>query len=210
MKIQHYTTKEDLFQKVFEQVQALLFDSNLVRLALSGGNTPFPLYQKIAALDSQFEIYQVDERYTLQKQFQNQAQIREIFQAPNFDLKLFQLDLPIEVSRSNYSQMLPESEFDFTVLGFGTDGHFASIFDASTLNLSQHVLITKASSIYPIPERLTLSFDRIKRSKRIVVMLVGTDKKEVLDKFLDPNISAAEFPAKALVDLPNLEIHCCF
>lgn len=212
MQIHKFNTKADLTKNVFELIKTQSETQSEISMALSGGSTPFPLYQQIATLPNpNFNVYQVDERYTLEPKFQNQSKLIEIFTKPNFILNLFDLHLSLKSCHKQYQQIISDvDDFDFTVLGFGTDGHFASIFDEETLSLQNDILITEASEIYPIKDRLTISLSRIIHSKKIIVLLCGHDKKLVLEKFLDPNIDASTFPAKALYSLPNIEIFCDF
>ena len=102
--------------------------------------------------------------------------------------------------------------FDFALMGMGNDGHYASIFPNHAINAFVYdtkalVLPVAASGdgSEPVLPRITLTVPALNRSRRILFLIFGDDKIEVLKTFgpvTDPFKSPiGAFTAQCPVDI---------
>ncbi|MDD4352034.1 MAG: 6-phosphogluconolactonase [Candidatus Gracilibacteria bacterium] len=177
-------------------------------IALSGGRTPLPIYQELAKHDlSKMQFYQVDERYvSLEDPASNAGMILENLKPHHFTH--FDTTLGIEEALADYETKLQGVQFDLCVLGIGRDGHFASLFPYSEAlqETSSPVAHTESSDG---TDRLTLTLEPILSSKKILVLLQGKDKLEVLHELQHPSKEAITFPAKELLKHENMVVYYC-
>ena len=66
--------------------------------------------------------------------------------------------------------------FDLTILGMGPDGHIASLFPGHEELSIGEVVVAESNSPKPPAERLSLSFDVLNASAKIIFVVSGLDK----------------------------------
>lgn len=66
--------------------------------------------------------------------------------------------------------------FDLTILGMGPDGHIASLFPGHGELSVGEVVVAESNSPKPPAERLSLSFDVLNASAKIIFVVSGLDK----------------------------------
>ena len=171
---------------------------NPTTVALSGGNTPKPLYQALTG--TKYDFYQVDERYVPHDDpDSNHKMINDC------GLKLrgyFDTRLSIPECLTKYDEQLPR-HFDLTILGIGHDGHTASLFPNQEPSFSS-VAHTKAPATSPITDRLTITFPTILASKHLIILL--HNKPQILAELQNPTKNPHEFPALKLLQHKELSI----
>lgn len=88
--------------------------------------------------------------------------------------------------------------FDLILLGMGTDGHTASLFPG-TRDLAEKkkwVAAVKSDTGSPPGQRITLTLPVINEAKNVLFLIAGSEKRAILDTFLDQPAGAAEdYPA---------------
>ena len=198
-------------------ITSCLNTSTNTHIALSGGSTPLPIYTSLRKGTYPFDnlhLYLVDERYTsLESTDSNYRSIFDIFVSRVKGLSsrfhFFDTSIPIKEAITQYTKILPE-QFDLTVLGIGPDGHTASLFPHSPALSEMSTSVTHTTSdVFSIHDRLTLTFPPILKSKKLLVLLRGENKKAIFEKLADDTISSDEFPAKYLLTHPELTIYYC-
>lgn len=222
MKISNFHTEKDFIN----QTVSFILSLRPKTLALSGGNTPEPIYTKVASSSrdepdnnklflQNTAFYQVDERYVpANHPDSNQRMIRKtlfknIKNPTNFHY--FDTTLPINDLLKKYEKALPV-RFDLCILGIGHDGHIASLFPDSqalkTAGKAAHTSCGRSEQLFSFQthnDRLTITLPQILASKTILVLL--KDKPEILTQLQNPTKTPSKFPALYLLKHPNLTIH---
>lgn len=192
--LKEFSTKEELFESCSNSIIAELNQSiianNASNVLLSGGSTPEPLYlllSKNEFVKSKVQWGLVDERFVeLSSDYSNEKMIRN---ALGNDAKI----IGMVSNNSNYSINLNETNeryksfvdrTDITILGMGTDGHFASIFPGDEcsekiLNSNEKAIFNTTAPSFP-ERRITCSFQMILESTSIYLIITGQTKKDVL------------------------------
>lgn len=181
--------------------------------AISGGNTPAPMFRKLAAsgLDwSKIHVFWVDERCvppthdqsnfkSAEENLLKPAQIRE----SNVHRIFGELD-PGEAARKYVNEIksffgLQDGElpdFDIVHRGMGSDAHTASLFPGEPLisddiHIAAHVWVEKMKM-----DRVTLLPGVLRRAKQTVLQAVGPDKAEPLQEVLYGPQDIHRFPCQ--------------
>jgi 6-phosphogluconolactonase len=156
-------------------------------MAVSGGNTPGPMFSRLAALGLPWQrivVYQVDERIAPEGDpVRNLTDLRErlgVVDAPIRPMPVDDDDLDAAASR--YGASLPE-RFDVIHLGMGPDGHTASLVPGDpVLEITdQPVAMTGP---YQERRRMTLTFPALARTSLLVWLVAGDDKVGAMTKLL--------------------------
>lgn len=181
-------------------------------LVLSGGNTPLALFNVLVQhFHGRIEwplvdIFWTDERYVIHthaesnygnafKYLIKHLSFGNVFPInitgkPHDDAKDYE-NILINYFKNNVSI---GSRFDYIILGFGLDGHIASLFcEDAVFNNEESVVVT----IAPDEKlRISLSYARILNAKNIVLILSGVEKFVLLNQVL--NGCAEESPLSRL------------
>lgn len=218
MNIQTFTKEQDWIQASTEKIADNLYEQIQVKgeanLAVSGGTTPFVIYQELAeqSLDfSKINLIQVDERYVPETDSEsNWKSIANSFEGVNFRqiIRFEYLDQIQDTLSQSKSQLPPK--LGLTILGMGMDGHFASLFAGAEYwdnANSDKAIITKAPANYPTRDRLSLSPEYIYNSEQIIILIKGQDKYTQLQKHLQNPIGIINWPLEYLYNHPNITIY---
>ena len=204
MMIRLFNEENHFIQETIDQILAALPDGKGT-CALSGGSTPRKIYEALPSLPK-VEFFQVDERYVpITDDDSNHKLILNTINPEKFHY--FDTSLPIEDALEQYESELPEEPFDVIILGIGPDGHTASIFPHSLALDEEGPVAYTTTDEFAVHDRLTLNFSVIMKAKKLIVLLKGPEKQKLLDKLTSGTESIDEFPAKKLLEHPNLDIH---
>jgi 6-phosphogluconolactonase len=92
----------------------------------------------------------------------------------------------------------PSPRFDLVLLGLGTDGHTASLFPGSEA-LAERERWVLAPRVYPPgPARVTLTLAAINAAARVVLLVSGEEKAEVLHRVLEEPREVDRLPAQGV------------
>lgn len=213
--------------------ELLLHAQNCVRqfgdfhLALSGGSTPVPLYERLMidpALRSfpwdRTHLWIVDERRVpFEDPRSNFRMINEILgdhsgvpashihpiyaMAEDADTA-YELRLRQVLGRREAGN----ERLDYVLLGVGGDGHTASLFPRSpALRWGERpprlVRINSGPAVTP-PDRVTMTLDLINTSRFIGVLVTGSSKREAITRI--ESVARAGVNDQAILDLPILGV----
>ncbi|MBI2463810.1 6-phosphogluconolactonase [Candidatus Peregrinibacteria bacterium] len=222
MKLRAFATFEDFIHESVEYIaNACRQKKGIIRVALSGGSTPKPVYEAFALLENilfeRVEFFIMDERYVpLNHKDSNYRLIRESLLDPlkkkgkkfrNFHF--FDTALSIDGALKKYEKELSGHwNFDLCVAGIGTDGHIASLFPrSSALREKKKLTAHTTTQQFAVRDRLTLTFPKILKSKKILVLLQGRAKQGIIKDLKDKGKSMIDMPAKKLLKYPSVDIY---
>lgn len=109
---------------------------------------------------------------------------------------------------------LKRNQVDLCILGIGVNGHIALNEPADTLQVSFHIAQLAESTLnngmikslkQPPTFGMTMGMGEIMRSKKILLFIAGSGKKEAFQLLLKEELST-HFPASLLWSHPNVEV----
>ena len=208
-----FETQADLFDNVASRtahaLNKAISDRSTAFLALSGGSTPRPIYERLAQNSevdwSQVTVTLVDERMTeLGDPASNEVLVRESLLTKHAGAAKFQ---PLEEN----ARGLPT--LDAVILGMGSDGHFASLFptaaeleDAFEVDAPDVLRMTPdplpANAPFP---RLTLTLRVIREARSLTLAITGEEKRQVFEQAQSDG-SVRELPIRSLLALRHPDL----
>ena len=194
----------DAVDFILEQAHKAIGERNGFRIALSGGNTPAPVYARLAAIahDLPWELVYItfgDERCVLpDDQQSNFRMARETLLAPaavpEKSIMRMRGEIDPQIAAREYQDHLDlmatqrgEAIYrhDLILLGLGDDGHTASLFPG-TAALEE---ITRRVAANFVPKlnawRLTFTFPLINHAGHILFLVGASKSPELIERVLE-------------------------
>jgi 6-phosphogluconolactonase len=108
----------------------------------------------------------------------------------------------VDAASASYAQELREhgaGEFDVLMLGVGPDGHCASLFPGfPQLDVDDAIAVGVTGSPKPPPERVSLTFPALNRSREVWFVVAGDGKADAVAKALSPDADIHDTPASGV------------
>lgn len=220
MKLKTFDSKEvleqDLATRMADVMRFSLDTFGDARILLSGGSTPFGMYQKLAQMNldwAHVHVGLVDDRMvSLDHPASNFGVLKAVFEQAILQGAHV---LPM-VKSDDWSENLATVQaayqvfaerIDYTILGMGNDGHTASLFPGdlaseADLELSDVKLLYTQAPVEP-KHRMTCSSAMLSLAENTTLMIVGREKLSVLEMAEKEN-----FPiARLMLKLKKVDIY---
>ncbi|HEU0210477.1 MAG TPA: 6-phosphogluconolactonase [Candidatus Udaeobacter sp.] len=196
---------------ILDHARSAIAERNEFRVALSGGKTPAPVYERVAAEAHDFPWERVrftfgDERCVPPDDSQSNFRMarENLFvpaAVPQKSIMRMRGELDPQIAAHEYEQQLNviaanhgESiyEHDLILLGLGDDGHTASLFPESAAleEMTRRVVANFAPNLNAW--RLTFTFPLIDRSRHILFLIGASKSPELIERVLQGD---QQFPA---------------
>jgi 6-phosphogluconolactonase len=171
-------------------------------MAVSGGRTPWQMLRALANEEVPWKnvhVVQVDERIApAGEPERNLTHLREslLEHAPLTAAQVYAMpveEADIEAAARSYAGTLQQIAgtppvLDLAHLGLGPDGHAASlVLDDPVLNVTDRAVAL--TGLYQNRRRMTLTYPMLNRSRRILWVVTGADKAEMLVRLRDGDVS---------------------
>ncbi|SDR94825.1 6-phosphogluconolactonase [Nocardioides scoriae] len=201
------------------EVQA---EGRVPSVALTGGTIADEIYRAVAALDSsavdwtRVDFWWGDERYVAaDSSDRNDKGVgRDLLDVVGVDaLRVHAMPAAdeahpdLDAAAAAYEQAVREhggGEFDLVLLGLGPDGHVASLFpDHPQLDVDDAIALGVTDSPKPPPERITLTFAALNRTRAVWFLVSGAGKADAVARALADEGSVHETPARGITAEPR-------
>ena len=220
--LQIFDNEETLAQAATERFITLAREAvalrSRFRVALAGGSTPERLYSLLATPENiprvpwpRTFLFLGDERMVPEDSADsNLGMARRTFLSkvpvPERQIHAVPTDAATpEAAADAYNSLLVQElgtppVFDLVLLGFGSDGHTASLFPGSpALGVTDSwVTSTLPGELPPPVPRVTLTFPAINAARQILVLVTGEKKRKMLGTWLADEGSLTTLPACGL------------
>jgi 6-phosphogluconolactonase len=177
-------------------------------LALSGGATPRPVYERLA--DEPFRSRLPWE--SVQVFFGDERAVAPSDTASNYAMAMAALLGRVPIPRAavhrmeaertdrdaaarDYERLLP-TQLDLLLLGMGADGHTASLFPGSPALDERSRRVQPVHGPAPPKERLTITPPVIAGARRVAVLVAGSDKAATVSRALGGPRRPRELPVQ--------------
>lgn len=199
---------------VLEKLNAAIAHRSIATIALSGGSTPKPLYEKLAEQDlpwDKLHVFWGDERYvppTHEDSNYRMARLAWLDKVPipakNVHPMLTNEDDPAIAAQSHEAdlQTFFHTEpgefpaFDVILLGIGDDAHTASLFPGTdALKVRDRWITVGNKDGQP---RITFTAPLINHARTVLFMVAGENKQHALSQIFAPDADAMLYPSRLI------------
>lgn len=219
---------ERFFQDQDALTQALVTDlimsvesglqmKNQFVLAVSGGRTPKPVYQKLSEqkLDwNRIRVSLVDERWVEEGHEASNAGFVKQYLLQNLAQAAVFTGMKNTARTAKSGQAECEAQYqlyapvaDVMILGMGEDGHTASLFPhaegleaaMSQTDLCAAITAHKSKITAQYTERMSLTFHAIVQSRQIVLLITGEKKRRLYESLQQAEPDYLTYPVQAVL-----------
>jgi 6-phosphogluconolactonase len=197
--------------RIARALRAAVGQNGAATLALSGGETPRPAYERLARENvdwSSVDVFWIDERATAPDDDRSNykwAKVTLLDRVSGARVHRMPADeADLEQAAKDYEKLLrstlPKGGFDVAVLGVGDDGHTASLFpgESGVHETERWVIAVPAAPGKKREARMTVTSPVIEASGAVFVLAVGAAKHAPLERIWTASGSLAETPARVL------------
>jgi len=198
---------------VAEFVNNVVASKGVFYLALSGGNTPRPLYHILGTTYREsipwksVHIFFCDERFVPHESpMSNFQMVREtlldLISIPKGNVHPFPTTgLKMEDAAREYETQLRRfftdgaDTFDLIVLGVGKDGHTASLFPGSPVLDEKEKWVAGVEVDGVPPRRITLTYPILNHAARVYFLVSGSEKSDATKTLLQSTVDYHSCPS---------------
>lgn len=203
--------------ELLSRLAAAQSEGRVPQVALTGGGIADRLHRELARLSPDAEvdwervgIWWGDERFVeADSPDRNARQAREAFleqvgvpDAQVHEIPAADSGRSLEEAAAAYDEVLRaqlHEGFDVVLLGVGPDGHVASLFPGHPqLGVVDRDAVPVTGSPKPPPERISLTFPALNRSRVVWFLVAGEEKSEAVASALADEVEPHRTPAGAV------------
>jgi len=203
-------------KRILEILDETIRGGGVARLAISGGSSPRPMFERFAATRFRWDrvqLFWVDERGVPPDDPQSNFRFtNETWLAPghfppaNIHRICGELE-PHEAARRYHDEIVANfgmvagdmPRFDVIHLGMGPDAHTASLFPGEPL-IENRRNIASATYVEKFKQwRITLLPGALLAARHTVMLIAGEDKNKALGRVLGDRYDPKQFPAQVIV-----------
>ncbi|QIM64872.1 6-phosphogluconolactonase [Frederiksenia canicola] len=205
-----FDTAQDAVEQIAHEFVQYSQQNRPVHISLSGGSTPKLLFKTLAQVPFNTEVrwenlhfWWGDDRMVEPNDPEsNYGEVQKLLfdhiQIPAENIHRIRGEQPVEQELARFSQELtacvPNLEFDWIILGMGTDGHTASLFPNQTdFNDPNVAVIAKHPETRQI--RISKTAQLIEKAKRITYLVTGGSKAKILKEIQTTSADELPYPA---------------
>jgi 6-phosphogluconolactonase len=197
-----------------EKLEAAIATRNQATIALSGGSTPKPLYEKLAAQNLPWEkihIFWGDERYVPADHPDSNYRMARLAWLDKVPLPAENIHpMPTDerdpaIAAQKHEQDLQKffqiepgaiPHFDVVLLGIGDDAHTASLFPhTDALQVSDRLITVGNKDGNP---RITFTVPLINEARSVIFMVSGANKKPALSQIFAESADSNTYPTRLI------------
>ena len=182
-----------LAQEILKIAKKSIQKKDTFNIVLTGGQSALGVYRIFSKANSnwsKWHIYITDERLLPEgHQDRNDRLINEIWLKNSAISKKNIHFIPAEIglleAQKKYEEELRSvNKFDVVLLSVGEDGHISSLFPGHTYSNNQYVVIEE-NSPKPPTQRISMSYNRLKASENIFIIIIGKLKQEAVKSIIE-------------------------
>jgi 6-phosphogluconolactonase len=204
-------------EQLVGRLAAVQTEGRVPSVVLTGGTIANAIYQAVAALPSgdvdwtSVDFWWGDERFVPADSSDRNDRAAEldlldvvgvdplrVHAMPAAD----EVHTDVDAAAAAYAEQVREhagDEFDLVLLGVGPDGHVASLFPGfPQLEASDQLAVGVTDSPKPPPDRVTLTFPTLNRTREVWFLVTGEGKADAVARALAPDGSVQETPARGI------------
>jgi 6-phosphogluconolactonase len=197
-----FLNEVEIIESISNTIGKVLEKKRHFRLCVSGGTSILKTLELLSKERIPWEkvmIYQTDERIVpLYNEDSNYYWIKKLIGNTDAMLKPFYNGSSKQESIKLYDQYLKENcneivcPFDLLLLGFGEDGHIASLFPKrEDIKLEDTIIyVEEKQNGY---QRLSLDLSQLKNSTKTIIISYGEKKHRILKEGLELNLPIHQF-----------------
>ena len=177
-----------LTRDILNIAKTSISQKNCFSIVLTGGKSVLGLYKILSQANSDWDkwhIYIGDERFLPKgHKDRNDRIINKIWLEggliPRENIHFIQAEKGLIEAQKEYEEVLRKvNKFDVVLLSMGEDGHIASLFPDHIYSEDLSIVIEMNSPKSP-KERISMSYERLNKSKYILKLIVGESKKKAV------------------------------
>ncbi|MDG6895384.1 6-phosphogluconolactonase [Volucribacter amazonae] len=205
-----FATAQQAVEQIAQELLVYSQQDRPVHISLSGGSTPKLLFKTLAQAPYQQGIHWQnlhfwwgDERMVAPTDPEsNYGEVQHLLfdhitiPAENIHRIRGEQDPEQELARfsAELKQYIPTGQFDWIILGMGTDGHTASLFPHQTdFNDTHWAVIAKHPETGQL--RISKTAHLLEQAKRITYLVTGAAKAQILQEIQDNDAEQLPYPA---------------
>ncbi|EUB62640.1 6-phosphogluconolactonase [Echinococcus granulosus] len=213
--------KNAVVDEIYSVLRTTTSDRRIVSVGLSGGSMPFQISPGLIALSdvdwSRVHFFFCDERVV---PFDDPESTFGVYQRTLFsklspapvvhkiDPTVTTTEEVAELYQNDILEFFGAENgypvFDLILLGIGPDGHTCSLFPRhKLLEIENLVVAPITDSPKPPPNRVTLTLPVINKANKVMFIVTGANKAEVIKKIIEDDHPSVMYPASMVQPLAS-------